>query len=82
MEKKSVSIQTLEDMLRVCLIDIKGSWNDQFPLIDFSYRNIYNSIIGMKPFKELYGWRSRSSVGYFEVGVSSIHGQEIIHESM
>ena len=27
------TIQTLEDMLRACIIDFKGSWDDHLPLI-------------------------------------------------
>ncbi|CAN4091668.1 unnamed protein product [Withania somnifera] len=27
------TIQTLEDMLRTCVLDFKGSWEDHFPLI-------------------------------------------------
>ena len=30
------TIQTLEDMLRSCVIDFKGSWDDHVPLIEFS----------------------------------------------
>ena len=29
-------IQTIEDMLRVCAIDFKGSWDDHLPLVEFS----------------------------------------------
>ena len=31
------TIQTLEDMLRACVIDFKGSWDDHLPLFEFSY---------------------------------------------
>ena len=51
------TIQTLEDMLRVCVIDFRGSWDDHFPLIDFSYNNSYHSSIGMVPFDVMYGRR-------------------------
>ncbi|WMV37683.1 hypothetical protein MTR67_031068 [Solanum verrucosum] len=36
------TIQTLEDMLRACVIDFKGNWDDHFPLIEFSYSNMLN----------------------------------------
>ena len=39
------TIQTLEDMLRACIIDFKGSWDDHLPLIEFSYNNSYHSSI-------------------------------------
>ena len=31
------TIQTLEDMLRACVIDFKGSWDNHWPLIEFSF---------------------------------------------
>ena len=62
------TIHTLEDMLRACVIDFRGSWDDHLPLIEFSYNNIYHSIIGMAAFEALYGYRFRSPIGLFEVG--------------
>ena len=73
------TIKTLEDMLRACVIDFRGSWDDHLPLIYFSYNNNYHSIIGMEQFEALYGRRCRSPVGWFEVGKSSIFGPQIIH---
>ena len=74
--------QSLEDMLRACLIDFRGSWDDHVPLIEFSYNNSYHSSIGIVPFEALYGRRCRSSVGWFEVGESSILCPDIIHEAL
>ena len=62
------TIQILEDMLRACVIDFRGSWDDHLPLIEFSYNNSYRSNIRMEPFEELYGRRCRSPFGWFEVG--------------
>ena len=33
-------IQTLKDMLRPCVTDFKGSWDDHLPLIEFAYNKI------------------------------------------
>ena len=41
------TVHTLEDMLRSCVIDFKGSWDDHLPLIEFAYNNIYHSSIQM-----------------------------------
>ena len=68
------TIQTLEDMLRACVIEFRGNWDDHLPLIEFSYNNSYRSSIGMGPFEALYGRRCRSPFGWFEVGESSILG--------
>ena len=40
------TIQTIEDMLRACVIDIKGSWDDLLPLIEFSYNIATISVLG------------------------------------
>ena len=37
------TIQTIEDMLRACVVDFGGSWDDHFPLVEFSYNNGYHS---------------------------------------
>ncbi|GKE35892.1 putative reverse transcriptase domain-containing protein, partial [Tanacetum coccineum] len=37
------TIQTLEDMLRACVIDFGGSWDVHLPLAEFSYNNSYHS---------------------------------------
>ena len=35
------TIQILEDMLRACVLDLKGSWDENFPLVEFVYNNSY-----------------------------------------
>jgi len=57
------TIQTLEDMLRACVVNFKGSWDDHLPLIEFAYNNSYHSSIAMAPFEALYGRRCISLVG-------------------
>nr|GEW38915.1 putative reverse transcriptase domain-containing protein [Tanacetum cinerariifolium] len=48
------TIQTLEDMLRACVIDFRKGWVNQFPLVEFSYNNSYHDIIKAAPFEALY----------------------------
>ncbi|XP_012480870.1 uncharacterized protein LOC105795754 [Gossypium raimondii] len=47
----------MEDMLRSCVIDFRGSWEDYLPLAEFAYNNSYQSSIPMGPYKALYGCR-------------------------
>ncbi|GAB2274921.1 hypothetical protein Dimus_039101 [Dionaea muscipula] len=54
------TIQTLEDLLRACSLDWKGNWDDQIPLIEFSYNNSFQTSLGMAPYEALYGRRCRS----------------------
>ncbi|GJX45871.1 putative reverse transcriptase domain-containing protein, partial [Tanacetum coccineum] len=59
------TIQTLEDMLRACVIDFRKGWDRHLPLIEFSYNNSYHTSIKATPFEALYGRKCRSllSVG-------------------
>nr|GEY74110.1 putative ribonuclease H-like domain-containing protein [Tanacetum cinerariifolium] len=49
------TIQTLEDMLRSCVIDFGGSWDTHLPLVEFFYNNSYHTSIKYAPFEALYG---------------------------
>ena len=39
------TIQILEDMLRACVLDHKGSWKEHLPLVEFAYNNSYQASI-------------------------------------
>ncbi|XP_060170798.1 uncharacterized protein LOC132601749, partial [Lycium barbarum] len=76
------TIQTLEDMLRACVLDFKSNWDDHLPLIEFSYNNSYHASIGMAPFEALYGRRCRSPIGWFELGEAELLGPDLVHQAM
>ncbi|GJT48178.1 putative reverse transcriptase domain-containing protein [Tanacetum coccineum] len=52
------TIQTLEDMLRACVIDFGKDWVNHFPLVEFSYNNSYHTSIKAAPFEALYSQKS------------------------
>nr|GEZ52038.1 putative reverse transcriptase domain-containing protein [Tanacetum cinerariifolium] len=74
------TIQTLEDMLRACVIDFGGSWDVHLPLAEFSYNNNYHSSRRCAPFEALYGRKCRSPVLWAEIGKSSLIGHELVQE--
>ncbi|GJV38207.1 putative reverse transcriptase domain-containing protein [Tanacetum coccineum] len=74
------TIQTLEDMLRACVIDFGGSWNIHLSLAEFSYNNSYHSIIRCAPFEALYGRKYSSPVLWAEIGDSRLIGPEMVQE--
>ncbi|XP_049397331.1 uncharacterized protein LOC125861487 [Solanum stenotomum] len=76
------TIQTLEDMLRACVLDFKGSWDDHLPLIEFAYNNSYHSSIKMAPYEALYGRKCRSPIGRFEVGKTALFGPDLVFQAM
>ncbi|GJR96159.1 putative reverse transcriptase domain-containing protein [Tanacetum coccineum] len=60
------TIQTLEDMLRACVIDFGNGWIKHFPLVEFSYNNSYHASIKEAPFEALYGRKCRSPICWAE----------------
>ncbi|GJU12581.1 putative reverse transcriptase domain-containing protein [Tanacetum coccineum] len=75
------TIQTLEDMLRACVIDFGKGWDRHLPLIEFSYNNSYHTSIKAAPFEALYGRKCRSPVCWAEVGDAQLTGPEIVRET-
>ncbi|GJW54113.1 putative reverse transcriptase domain-containing protein [Tanacetum coccineum] len=75
------TIQTLEDMLRACVMDFGGSWDTHLPLVEFSYNNSYHTSVKCAPFEVLYGRKCRSPVIWTEVGESQPIGPEIMQET-
>ncbi|GKE48863.1 putative reverse transcriptase domain-containing protein [Tanacetum coccineum] len=71
------TIQTLEDMLRACVIDFRNGWVKHLPLVEFSYNNSYHASIKAAPFEALYGRKCRSPVCWTEVGEVQLTGPEI-----
>ncbi|GJV94352.1 putative reverse transcriptase domain-containing protein [Tanacetum coccineum] len=74
------TIQTLEDILRACVIDFGNGWERNLPYIEFSYNNSYHASIKAAPFEALYGRKCRSPVCWAEVGDAQLTGPELIHE--
>ncbi|GKD37606.1 reverse transcriptase domain-containing protein, partial [Tanacetum coccineum] len=62
------TIQTLEDMLRACVINFRNGWVKHLPLVELSYNNSYHASIKAAPFEALYGQKCRSPVCWAEVG--------------
>ncbi|GJV60953.1 putative reverse transcriptase domain, ribonuclease H-like domain, aspartic peptidase domain protein [Tanacetum coccineum] len=75
------TIQTLEDMLRACVIDFGKGWDKHLPLVEFSYNNSYHASIKAALFEALYGRKCRSPVCWTEVRDSQLMGPEIIQET-
>nr|GEW79570.1 putative reverse transcriptase domain-containing protein [Tanacetum cinerariifolium] len=75
------TIQTLEDMLRACVMDFGGSWDTHLLLVELSYNNNYYKSIMCAPFEALYGQKCRSPVIWAEVGESQRIGPKIIQET-
>ncbi|GJX85412.1 putative reverse transcriptase domain-containing protein [Tanacetum coccineum] len=75
------TIQTLEDMLRACVLDFEGSWDVHLLLVEFSYNNSYHSSVRCAPFEALYGRKCRSPIMWAEVGEGQLIGPELVQET-
>ena len=72
------TIQTLEDMMRACVLEFRGNWDEHIPLMEFAYNNSFHSSIGMAPYEALYGRKCRSPVCWDVEGLRQLEGPEII----
>ncbi|TYH13830.1 hypothetical protein ES288_A06G170700v1 [Gossypium darwinii] len=74
-------IQILEDMLRCCILEFKGTWEQYFPLIEFAYNNSFQSSIKMAPYEVLYGRKCHTPLYWTELSENKIHGVNLIKET-
>lgn len=70
-EQSEQTIQTLEDMLKACALEFKGSSKNHLLLVEFAYNINFQVLIQMAPYKTLY---------WDQVGKSKIIGPEMIQE--
>ena len=75
------TIQTLEDMLRACAIELPGSWDIYLPLAEFAYNNSYHSSIQMAPFEALYGRKCRSPLCWTELSERTVIGPDLVEKT-
>ncbi|GJY28996.1 putative reverse transcriptase domain-containing protein [Tanacetum coccineum] len=79
--QSELTIRTLEDMLRACVLDFGGSWDVHLPLVEFSYNNSYNSSVRCAPFEALYGRMGLSPIMWAKVGEGQLIGPELVQET-
>jgi len=75
------TIQTLEDMLRACVLSWKGTWEDHLALVEFAYNNSYQASIKMAPYEALYGRRCISPICWETLGERSLVGPHWVQET-
>ena len=68
-------------MLRACVLDHKGSWEEHLPLVEFAYNNSYQASIQMAPYEALYGRPCLSLVCWTKVGGRSTIGPDLIRDT-
>ena len=75
------TIQSMEDLLRACVLDHMGNWSEMLPLVEFTYNNSYHSSIGMAPYEALYGRRCTTPLCWNQDGESLVLGPEFLQQT-
>ena len=68
-------------MLRACVFDLKGSWEEHLPLVEFIYNNSYSASIQMAPYEALYGRPCQSLVCWTKVGERTSTSQDFVRDT-
>ena len=75
------TIQAIEDMFMVCVMDFKGNWGDHLLWIEVLYNNSYHACIAMLPYEALYGRKYRFLICWEEVGERKVLGPELVQHT-
>ena len=67
--------------MQALVLDLKGSWEENLPLVEFAYNNSYQASILMASYEALYGRPFRSPICWIEVEESSITGPNLIRNT-
>jgi hypothetical protein len=68
-------------MLRDCVLEHQGSWDQNLPWAKFSYNNSCQESLKMAPFEVLYGHRCRSPLNWIEPGEKVIFRPYLVEEA-
>ena len=69
-------------MLRACLLDFQGKWDEYLPLAEFSYNNSYQATIKMAPFEAFHGRRCRTPLSWNKLDETLVVGPKMLQDMM
>jgi hypothetical protein len=68
-------------MLRACVLEHQGSWDQNLPWAEFSYNNSYQESLKMAPFEVLYECQCHTLLNWIEPGEKVIFGPDLVEEA-
>jgi len=77
-DQDGYTIQSLNDLLRTCVLKQEVSWLECLPSIEFTYNNSFHLSIEMTPFETLYERRCRTPLHWYESRESVLLGAEVV----
>jgi hypothetical protein len=72
------AIQTPEDMLKSCVMQFKGNWDEHLALMECAYNNNFHSSLGVAPYEALYGKQCRTPLCWDEVGERKLTAPDMV----
>ena len=69
-------------MLRACMMEFEGNWDEYLPLMEFAYNKSYHWSIKMASFEALYGRKFHSPIKWFEAGEAKLIGSDLVMDAM
>jgi len=75
------TIQSLQDLLRTCILDHLGAWDEVLPLIVFTHNNNFYASIGMTPYEAFYGRKCRTSLCWYQYGEEIFVRPELLEQT-
>ena len=69
-------------MLRACVLEFKGAWDEYIALMEFAYNNHFHRSIGMAPYEALYGRKCKSPLHRDKEGTTILEGPEIVQNAL
>ncbi|KAA3461683.1 reverse transcriptase [Gossypium australe] len=67
-------------MLRCCILEYNGSWEQYLSLIEFAYNNSFQTSIKMAPYEAFYGRKCRTPLYWTELSENKLHGVNLIKD--
>ena len=67
--------------MRCCILEFQGTWEKQFPLVEFAYNNSFQSSIQMAPYEALYGQKCRTPLCWAEVGEKHVTLPKVLEDT-
>ena len=69
------------DLLRTCMLDHLGAWDEVLPLVKFTYHNSFHASIDMTPYEALYGRRCKTPLCWYQDEEAMLVGPEMLKKT-
>jgi hypothetical protein len=65
-------------MLRACVLEHQGRWDQNLPWAEFSYNNSYQECLKMASLEVLYGYQCRTPLNWIQLGEKVTFGPDLV----